>query len=39
MCQFVLENSILDRLPMSLFGIFYVKAHFTGLVCPKSNNF
>ena len=37
MKQFVLNNTTLERLPMSLFGIFYIKSHFTGLVCLKSH--
>lgn len=39
MSHFVLENTILDRLPMALSGITHVSVRFSGGVCPKLNNF
>lgn len=39
MSHFVLENTILDRLPMSLSGITHVSVCFAGGVCPKLNTF
>ncbi|MGV8981438.1 hypothetical protein [Clostridium sp.] len=37
MAKFFLENTTLDRLPMSLSGITHNDFHFTGEVCPKLN--
>lgn len=39
MMQFVFENTILDRLPMSLSGITNISGVFAGGVCPKLNRF
>lgn len=39
MIHFVFENTILDRLPMSLSGITHVSVKFAGGVCPKLNIF
>ena len=39
MMQFVFENTILDRLPMSLSGITHVSEGFMGEICPKLNSF
>lgn len=37
MAKFFLENTILDRLPMSLSGISFTNFNFTGKVYPKLN--
>ncbi|MGH4120501.1 hypothetical protein [Clostridium sp.] len=37
MAMFFLENTILDRLPMSLAGISFTGFHFTGEVYLKLN--
>lgn len=37
MMNFFLAGTILDRLPMSLFGITYAIFNFMGEVCPKLN--
>ena len=37
MTKFFLENTILDRLPMSLSGITHNDFNFTREVCPKLN--
>jgi len=37
MAKVFLVNTILDRLPVALFGITHVNATFTGEVCPKLN--
>ena len=37
MTKFFLENTVLDRLPMSLSGITHNDFNFTGEVCPKLN--
>ena len=39
MMNFNFENTILDRLPMSLSGITHVSVRFTGKVCPNLNRF
>ena len=39
MQSFVLENTILDRLPMALSGITHIQCEITGEVCPKLNIF
>ena len=39
MMQFVFENTILDRLPMSLSGMTHISVMFAGGVCPKLNRF
>ncbi len=38
MVGFVPGHTILDRLPMSVFGITYVFSKVTGGVCPKLNS-
>ena len=37
MAKFFLENTILDRLPLSLSGITHTDFGVTGEVCPKLN--
>jgi len=37
MAKFFLENTILDRLPMSLSGISFTDIYFAGEVYPKLN--
>ncbi|MCB2361767.1 hypothetical protein [Clostridium estertheticum] len=37
MAKFFLENTILDRLPMSLSGISFADFNFTGEIYPKLN--
>lgn len=37
MTKFFLENTILDRLPLSLSGISFADFNFTGEVYPKLN--
>lgn len=37
MTKFFLENTILDRLPMALYGISFADLNFMGEVYPKLN--
>jgi len=37
MAKSFLENMILDRLPMALYGILFTNFNFTGEVYPKLN--
>jgi len=37
MSHFICGNTILDRLPMTLFGITNTVVRFAGGVCPKLN--